>query len=106
MIILHIDNGTVIHLDPLNRENDLYFLDNSPNIRKKVRRVAIIDNDGKRVDLPLNINGIYCMWIEFIKNRNRINGECFCMRNELFIMKVKLYYSDKRVVIDLEYGDK
>jgi hypothetical protein len=71
-------------------------------LQKKVRRVAISDGDGKRVDLPFNKNGVYRMWIERVKKNNKIRGERFCMRNDLLILKATLYYSDNRVVLDLD----
>lgn len=100
MLILHLDNGTSIRLDPRN-DADLHSLD-LVSLQKRIRRVAISDGDGKRVDMPLNKNGVYRMWIELIEKGNEIRGERFCMRNDLLIMKATLYYSDSRVVFDLD----
>lgn len=100
MVILHLDNGTTVRLDP-RQDADLCALDN-PSIQKKVRRVAISDGNGKRVDLPLNRGGVYRMWIERVENGNEIRGERFCMRSDVLVVKATLYYSDSRVVFDLD----
>ena len=68
----------------------------------KVRRVAVADGDGKRVDLPLNKNGVYRMWMEVVEKDGEYKGERFCMRSSVVTMRATLYYSDSRVVIDLD----
>lgn len=98
MIILHLDDGSTLRLDP-RRENELRHLDSN---KIQVRRVAIADGDGKRVDLPLNKNGIYRMWMEVVEKNGVVKGERFCMRSSVVTMRATLYYSDNRVVIDLD----
>ena len=100
MIILHLEDGTVLHLDP-RRDDEIRLLDFN-SLQKVVRRVAIADGDGKRVDLPLNKNGVYRMWMEVVEKKGKIKGERFCMRSSIAIMRATLYYSDNRVVIDLD----
>jgi hypothetical protein len=100
VIILHLDDGSVQRLDP-RREDDLRSLD-STSTQKKVRRVAVADGDGKRVDLPINKNGIYRMWMEVVEKNGEVRGERFCMRSSVVTMRATLYYSDSRVVIDLD----
>jgi len=102
VVILHLNNGTTIRLD-VRREGDVRALDN-PNIHRQVRRAAIVDDDGKRTDLPLNQNNKYQMWIEPVMNCREIRGERFCMRSDFLLLTITLYYSDKRVVFDLDHS--
>lgn len=100
MVILHLNNGATLQLDPCC-DVDLRVLDN-PITQKKVRRVALSDGNGKRVDLPLNKGGVYRMWIERVEKNQEIRGERFCMRSDYLVVKATLYYSDSRVVFDLD----
>lgn len=102
MVILHLNNGTTLHLDA-RREGDVRALDNL-NIHKKVSRIAIVDDDGKRIDLPSSRNTKYQMWVEPVVNRSQIRGERVCMRSDFVLLTVTLYYSDKRVVFDLDHS--
>lgn len=102
MVIIHLDNGTTVHLD-VRREGDVRALDN-PNIHKRVRRAAIIDDDGKRIDLPLNRKQKYQMWMEPVMKCDEIKGERLCMRSDFLLLSITLYYSDKRVVFDLDHS--
>jgi hypothetical protein len=63
--------------------------------------VAIIDKAGHRVDLPTVSNGTSRIWIELIVNGEVSKGERVCMSKGRNILKVTLYYSDGRVVVDL-----
>ena len=100
MVLLHLDDGSTQRLDP-RRPGDLRFLD-STAAQRRVRRVALVDDGGKRVDLPLNRNGIFRMWMEQIEKGGTLRGERFCMRTRSLLMKATLFYSDSRVVIDLD----
>lgn len=100
MICVHIKDGNTIHLDP-TIENNLCYLDNRRK-NKLIRRVAIIDKNGKRTDLPLNKNGAFIIWIELVKCGDYIKGERVCMKNSYFLLRATLYYSDLRVVLDLD----
>lgn len=102
MVLLHLENGSTCRLDP-RRAVDLRVLD-EVKLQRQVKRAAILDKDGKRVDLPLNHNGVYRMWMEQVSKGGIIRGERFCMRTRGFLMKTTLYYSDSRVVIDLDYS--
>lgn len=102
MVILHLADGTVKQLDP-RRDEDLRVLDNI-QFQKIVRRVAFDDGQGKRVDLPLNKNGIYRMWIERVEKKGELRGERFCMTSTVLVMTATLYYSDNRVVIDVNHS--
>ena len=102
MVILHLEDGTARQLDP-RIDDDIRILDDT-SFQKTVRRVAIADSDGKRVDLPLNRNGVYRFWIERLEHNGELKGERFCMRSTILVMKATLYYSDSRVVIDLDHS--
>lgn len=62
----------------------------------------MIDGYGRRTDLPLNRNGVYRMWIELVSKRGQIKGERFCMRTNKLLLRATLYYSDSRIVFDLD----
>jgi hypothetical protein len=100
VILLHLDTGKVIRLDP-TIDKDLCYLETS-NIQRKIRRVALLDDNRRRVDLPFNRNGIFRMWIERVEDHGEVKGERFCMRSMHLLMQTTLYYSDNRVVIDLD----
>lgn len=99
MILVHYRDGVTKKLDPTS-EDELCFLD-SPSEQKKVSRVAIVDGSGHRVDLPSMTNGTSRVWIELVKNGEMPKGERVCMRRGKQILKVTLYYSDGRVVVDI-----
>lgn len=99
MILVHYRDGITKKLDPVNAE-ELCFLD-SPTEQKQVSRIAIIDGSGHRVDLPAVANGTSRMWVELVRDNRSIKGERVCMRRGKQVLKVTLYYSDGRVVVDL-----
>ena len=100
MVLLQLDNGQTDKLDP-RVDSDLCRLD-TPQIQRHVRRVSLLDDNGRRVDLPLNHNGIYFMWMERVMNNNDMKGERFCMKTRHTFLRVTMYYSDGRVVFDLD----
>lgn len=99
MILVHYKNGITRKLDPLS-EIELSLLD-SPEEQCRVSRVAIVDGNGHRVDLPSLVNGSSRVWIEIVCNGDVAKGERVCMNIGKQILKVTLYYSDGRIVIDL-----
>ena len=99
MILVHFRDGRTAKLNPVN-ENELRFLD-SPEAQKSVRRVAIIDGNGHRSDLPSLKNGTSRIWVELIKNGEEARGERVCIRRGSHVLRVTMYYSDGRVVVDL-----
>jgi hypothetical protein len=101
MLLIQLESGKTDKLDP-RIESDLIQLDSS-SYQKQIRRVSIIDSKTKRVDLPLNKNGRFFMWCETINKSGEIRGECFCMRTNHILIKATLYYSDSRVVVDIDH---
>jgi hypothetical protein len=99
VILVHYRDGFTKKLDP-TKEDELCLLD-QPVEQKQVSRIAIIDGDGHRVDLPAVTNGTSRMWVELVMNGDTPRGERVCMRRGREILKVTLYYSDGRVVVDL-----
>lgn len=102
MVLLQLQDGSTVRLDP-RRDDDLRYLD-AIELQKKVRRAAILDEHGKRIDLPLNRNGVFRMWMEQVGKNGTIRGERFCLRTHGLLMKATLYYSDMRVVVDLDFS--
>lgn len=100
MILLHLNDGSTKRIDP-NVDSELSSLDNR-SFQKQVRRVAILDESGRRVDLPLNKNGSFIMWLEKVEKGGLRKGERFCMRDGRILLRATLYYSDSRVVFDLD----
>jgi hypothetical protein len=99
VILVHYRNGTTHKLDP-KIESELRFLD-SPDIQKLISRVAIIDNNGHRVDLPQLKSKVSRIWIERVTKGDSVRGERVCIRSGSNVLRVTLYYSDGRVVVDL-----
>ncbi len=100
MILLHLKDGSTQRIDP-KIETELLSLDNR-SFQRQIRRVAILDENGRRVDLPLNRNGSFIMWLEIVKKGEIIKGERFCMRSGRISLRATLYYSDNRIVFDLD----
>ena len=100
MILLQLDTGETEKLDP-RVKSDLCRLD-KPKFHQHVRRVSILDSNGRRTDLPLNKNGIYRMWMELIMKGGEVRGERFCMKTSHVLLRVTMYYSDGRTVFDLD----
>ena len=98
MIVVHYRDGLTRKLDP-TIPDELCFLD-SPSEQKRISRIAIVDGNGHRVDLP-QMNGSSRVWIEVVQNGTVPKGERVCMRKGGDVLKVTLYYSDGRVVVDL-----
>jgi len=99
VILVHYKNGITSKLDPTD-ELSLRALD-SPKVQSQIRRVAILDGYGHRVDLPSFKNGINRIWIEIVRNGDEIRGERICVMRNREILKVTMYYSDGRVVLDM-----
>ena len=99
MILVHYKDGITDRLDPTD-EHGLRALD-SPHIQSQIRRVAILGESGHRVDLPPFKNGVNRIWIELVRNGEDIRGERICVMRNREVLKVTLYYSDGRVVLDL-----
>lgn len=100
MILLHLKDGSTQRIDPTT-EAELLSLDDR-SYQRQIRRVAILDETGRRVDLPLNRNGSFIMWLELVRKGGIVKGERFCMRNGRILLRATLYYSDNRVVFDLD----
>ena len=99
MILVHYKDGLTRKLDPLS-EAELVLLD-SPREQVNISRVAILDDNGHRVDLPSVTNRTSRVWIELVSSSDIPKGERVCMRFGNRLLKATLYYSDSRVVIDL-----
>lgn len=99
MIIVHYKDGLTRKLDPLS-EVELVVLD-SPREQRNISRVAILDNNGHRVDLPSITDHTSRVWIELVSSSDIPKGERVCMILGKTFLKATLYYSDGRVVIDL-----
>jgi len=102
MILVQLASGRTDRIDP-TKQQDLKLLD-SPSYQRHIRRVSVIDNAGKRVDMPLNRNGIFFMWLELLECDGVVKGEIFGMRTSNILLRATLYYSDNRVVIDIDHG--
>jgi hypothetical protein len=100
VLLLQLSNGQTHKLDP-RVEEDLCVLDNHL-IQRQIRRVSILNGRGHRVDLPLNVDGIYRLWVEQIRKNGSVKGERFCMKTESLLIRALLYYSDGRVVFDID----
>lgn len=96
MILVHYRDGTTKKLDP---RTEVTHLD-SPDIQKMIRRVAIIDGNGGRIDLPSLKSNQSRIWVELVKNGQEIRGERVCMIRDKNLFKVTMYYSDGRFVVD------
>jgi len=101
VVLLQLDTGSTEKLDP-RVHSDLCRLD-IPKYHRQVRRVSLLDGKGRRVDLPVNRNGIYLMWMEQVKKGNELKGERFCMKTKTMLLRATMYYSDGRVVFDLDH---
>jgi hypothetical protein len=100
VFLLQLKDGSTKRIDP-SIDSELFSLDDR-SFQKQIRRVAILDENGKRVDLPLNKNGAFVMWLERVEKGGVQKGERFCMRNGRILLRATLYYSDSRVVFDLD----
>jgi hypothetical protein len=100
VVLLQLESGRTDRLDP-RVDADLCLLD-KPKYHRQVRRVSLLDDNGRRVDLPLNKNGIYTMWIERVEKNDEIRGERFCMKTKQMLFRATMYYSDGRVVFDID----
>jgi hypothetical protein len=100
VILLQLQDGKTRRVDPRN-ESQLLSLDDL-QFQRQIRRVSILDEKGKRVDLPLNKNGAFIMWLEIVTKGGVLKGEKFCMRNGSVLLTATLYYSDSRVVFDID----
>ena len=99
MILLQLDTGLTEKLDPRD-DTDLCRLDKH-QFHRQIRRVSLLDGNGRRVDLPLNRHGIYRMWIERVCKNGIVKGERFYMKTNNFLIRATLFYSDGRVVFDV-----
>lgn len=99
MILVHFRNGTTKKFDP-RVESDISALD-PPDIQQNIRRVAIVDGNGHRVDLPSFKGKNIRTWMELVCNGDEVRGERVCIRHNGTILKVTFYYSDGRVVLDM-----
>jgi len=99
LILVHYKNGMTRKLDPFS-ESELCLLD-SPEVQKEVSRVAIVDGDGHRVDLPSMRGNSSRVWVELVRSGEIPKGERVCMLRGRQILRVTLFYSDGRIVIDL-----
>jgi len=98
LILVHYKDGMTRKLDPLS-EVELCLLDPIEE-QRRISRVAIIDSNGHRVDLPLVKDSSTRIWIELVMSGEIPRGERVCMRLEGRILRVTLYYSDGRIVVD------
>lgn len=101
MILVQLDSGRTDKLDP-NLPSDLRVLDD-PSYRRHIRRVSILDVNGRRVDMPLNRNGVFFMWLELLEYKGEVRGEIFGMKTNNILLMATLYYSDNRVVLDIDH---
>ena len=98
MVLVHLRNGHTLKLDPALQQ-DREAIDHPYN-QRGVRRVSIIGGAGHRVDLPPIRNRNTRVWIETVHKNGAVRGECVSLRNGGEILKVILYYSDGRIVLD------
>lgn len=71
-------------------------------LQERIKRIAIINDKGTRIDLPVNSRGRYFIWVERVKDGSDIRGEKVCMRNDKILFRVIHYYSDGRFVTDID----
>lgn len=102
MVLLHLKNGLVQKLNP-RVDTDLCFLDTLNTFEKtSIRRVALLDEAGRRTDLPIIDDPTSKLWIERLDKNGDIKGERVCVKTKRYFFKATLYYSDNRVVLDFD----
>jgi hypothetical protein len=99
MILVHLNSGKVIKVDPRNRI-DADKLHN-PEIQPKISRVAIVTDKGNRIDLPKLKSQYNRVWSELVNLGSTIRGERLCIRYGRTVLKSTYYYSDDRIVVDI-----
>jgi hypothetical protein len=97
VILVHYRDGSTKKIDPKVESVDQL---DSPSEQKNIRRLAILDGEGKRIDLPPFKNGVSRVWIELLHDGTENRGERVCVRKGRDVLKVTMYYSDGRFVLD------
>lgn len=99
MILVHLKNGQTVKLNAANKQ-DCVALDHSYN-QKGISRIALLNDKGGRLDLPIVRGRSSRVWLETINNGKEIRGERVGIRNGRLVMRASVYFSDGRFVLDL-----
>ena len=97
MIVVQLSTGKTICIDP-RHEVQIRSID-SLDVQRFIRRVAIVNSRGTRVDLPAIVQPAR-VWIEQVYRRGECRGEQVSIRRGCMILIAVYYYSDDRIVID------